>query len=99
MRYLAIIGTDVTDPNWTNDYIEKVTPMVIACGGKYLTRTDNVELIEGESKPEFSVVAEFPSREIALAFYHSDEYAPYKSARLAGSVSTFILVPIENEAT
>ncbi len=31
-----------------------------------------------------------------MEFYHSEEYAPYKKARQEGSISKFLLVPIEN---
>ena len=95
---LALIGTNITDPSWIESYVENVTPLLLEHGGRYLTRTDKVELIEGNQKPQFQVVTEFPSKEVALKFYNSAEYAPYKTARLQGSESTFILVPIENEA-
>lgn len=98
MKYLAIIGTNITNPSWIEEYVENVTPLVLASGGKYLTRTDKIELLEGDNKPQFSVVTEFPSRETAIKFYNSEEYASYKSARLKGSKSTFLLLPIENEA-
>ncbi len=98
MKYLAIIGTNITDPSWIENYVDNVTPLLLKCGGKYLTRTDKIELIEGNEKPQFQVVTEFPSRQVALEFYNSDAYAPYKAARLQGSDSTFILVPVENEA-
>jgi uncharacterized protein (DUF1330 family) len=96
VKCLAIISTNITDPSWINDYVENVTPMVSACGGRYLTRTDKIELIEGEESPQFMVVTEFPSMEVAQAFYDSKDYEPYREARLNGSKSTFLLVPTEN---
>ncbi|MBJ7538044.1 DUF1330 domain-containing protein [Marinomonas transparens] len=98
MTVLAIIETNITDPSWIEAYTKEVTPMVLDLGGRYLTRTDNIELLEGDEKPQFSVVVEFPSKEVALGFYHSKEYEPYKKARHAGSTSKFLLVPIENGA-
>ena len=99
MKVLAVIETNVTDPSWIEEYTKHVTPMVLKCGGRYLTRTADVELVEGDEKPQFSVVAEFPSREIALEFYNSGEYEPYKKSRLAGSVCKFLLVSVENGAS
>lgn len=98
MKTLAVIETNVTDPSWIEEYTNKVTPMLLQFGGKYITRSSNIELVEGADKPQFSVVAEFPSKEIAIAFYNSEEYAPYKKARLSGSVSKFLLVSVENGA-
>ena len=96
MSYLLIVETNITDPSWINDYLKNVTPLLSLFDGKYSTRTSAIELLEGTDKPQFSLVAQFPSKEDALGFYHSAEYLPFKQARQAGSSSKFILVPIEN---
>jgi len=98
MSVLAIIETNITDPSWIEEYTQHVTPLMRAAGGQYITRTSDVELLEGQDKPQFSVVAQFPSKAAALAFYQSEAYQPYKAARLAGSTSKFLLVNIENGA-
>ena len=98
MEYLIIVETDITDPSWVRDYLVEVTPLVVSCGGSYITRSPNVELLEGECKPQYSLVAKFPSREEALRFYNSAEYTPFKVARQSGSTGKFLLVPIENGA-
>lgn len=96
MKHYIIIGTDISDPSWIPDYIESVTPLVDAYGGRYLVRTPNVTLLEGENAPpQYALIAEFPSRELALSFYNSDAYAPFKAARQQGSASNFLLVPAE----
>ncbi|MGI5310018.1 DUF1330 domain-containing protein [Rheinheimera sp. WS51] len=96
MSYLFIVETNITDPSWVNEYLLKVTPLVSRFGGKYLTRTSSIELLEGAEKPQFSLVAQFPSKEDALGFYNSEEYEPFKHARQSGSASKFLLVPVEN---
>ena len=97
MKYYVIVETNVSDPSWVPEYTEKVTPMVHKYGGRYLTRTPDVELIEGEGGvPEFSVIVEFPSKQAALDLFASEEYAPFKKARLAGSTSRMMIVS-ENE--
>ena len=96
MSYLFIVETNITDPAWINDYLLNVTPLVSLFDGKYLTRTSTVELLEGTGKPQFSLVAQFPSKEHALGFYNSEQYKPFKQARQSGSASKFLLVPVEN---
>ena len=96
MSYLFIVETNITDPAWINDYLLNVTPLVSLFGGKYLTRTSSIELLEGTGKPQFSLVAQFPSKEDALGFYNSEEYKPFKQARQSGSASKFLLAPVEN---
>ncbi|WP_233080547.1 DUF1330 domain-containing protein [Rheinheimera soli] len=96
MSYLLIVETNMTNPSWVHDYLNNVTPLVSQFGGNYLTRSSAIELLEGENKPQFSLVAQFSSKEDALSFYHSEEYKPFKQARQSGSVSKFLLVPVEN---
>ncbi len=98
MKYLIIVETTITEPSWVREYLVKVTPLVLKFGGKYLTRTSSVELLEGQNKPGYSLVAEFPSKESALGFYQSPEYTPYKVARQNGAQSKLILVAVENAA-
>ena len=66
MKYLGIVEANITDPSWVDNYLNNVTPMVSKYGGKYLTRSSNIELLEGCDKPQFSLVAQFPSKEHAL---------------------------------
>lgn len=96
MKVLAIVEINITDPIWIETYSKNVTPLLLSYGGKYITRSENVEIIEGSRKPQFSVVMEFPSREIAMAFFNSSEYEPYKKLRHLGSESNYLLVNIEN---
>jgi uncharacterized protein (DUF1330 family) len=96
MKHYIIIETNIADPAWIPDYIENVTALVESFGGRYLVRTPRVTLLEGkDAAPQYSLIAEFPSRELALSFYNSDAYAPYKAARQQGSESSFLLVPAE----
>jgi len=39
MKYLIVVETNISNPSWVNEYLEKVTPLVIFHGGNYLTRT------------------------------------------------------------
>ena len=39
---------------------------------------------------------EWPSKEVALAFYDSEEYRPYRQSRLAGAKNEFLLVAGED---
>lgn len=98
MEHLIIVETDITDPSWVQEYLAKVTPLVLAHGGSYITRSSGSELLEGDRKPHYSLVAKFPSKDEALAFYNSKEYAPFKAERQKGSKSQFLLVPVENGA-
>ncbi len=97
MKCYAVAEVTVTDRGWVKDYIQKVTPMVEAHGGRYLARTNKVEKLEGERPlPHSFLILEFPSRAAAHAFYESPEYRPFREARLAGSSGDFVLVDGED---
>jgi uncharacterized protein (DUF1330 family) len=66
-------------------------------GGRYLARTPKVEKVEGARAPQgIIVIVEWPSKEIAEAFYESAEYRPYRQNRLAGAKNEFLLVAGED---
>jgi len=90
MTTYMIADIKVTDDSWVPDYASRVHDLVHKHGGKYLARSGNVTTIEGEAL-DTSLVAilEFPSREALEAFANDPEYAPYGTARRAGSVSRF----------
>jgi uncharacterized protein (DUF1330 family) len=97
MKHYAVAEIDVTDPSWVAEYVEGVTPLVEARGGRYLARTVRIEKLEGDRAPrQLFLVIEWPSKADALGFYESDEYRPYREARIRGSHSEFFLVAGED---
>lgn len=97
MKYYFIGELEVTDQSWVSDYVRKVTGMVERSGGRYLSRTSRVERVEGERKaPAMMVILEWPSKELAMAFYESEEYRPYRKNRIAGAKCEFLLVAGED---
>jgi uncharacterized protein (DUF1330 family) len=99
MKYYCIAEIEITNRDWIPDYVANVTKLVEARGGRYLARTAQVEKIEGaRDTPLFVLILEWPSREVALAFYESEEYRPYRELRKAGAESAFFLVAGEDVA-
>jgi uncharacterized protein (DUF1330 family) len=72
-------------------YQRDVVPIVQAYGGRYLMRGNEVEALEGTWEHQRMVILEFPTREAALAWYHSPEYAPMKALRRANSEAVILL--------
>jgi uncharacterized protein (DUF1330 family) len=97
MRCYAIAEMEIIDPSWVQEYVKRVTPLVEARGARFLTRTVNAEKLEGErDKAQVYLLIEWPSKEVALEFYDSEEYRPYREARVAGSRNELTLVPAED---
>lgn len=93
MTYYAIIECNISSPEWVPDYLTHVPTLIETFGGKYISKTAKIELIEGEesSTPQFSLIAEFPSKQAFHEFYECDTYQPFKTARINGSKTRLLL--------
>ena len=97
MKYYSVAEIEITDQSWIPAYVENVTRLVEQCGGRYLARTSKIEKLEGERKvPQIFLIIEWPSKDVAKAFYECDEYRPYRQSRIAGATNEFLLVAGED---
>ena len=93
MTAFVIADIRVKDAKWMPAYAASVHQLVSKHGGKYLSRSGNVKVLEG--KPlDTSLIAimQFPTATAAEAFVRDPEYAPFVAARQAGSESRFQLI-------
>lgn len=93
MAHYLIAQVKVNDDAWIPDYAASVHPIVEKHGGKYLSRSGNITKIEGD-KCDANLVAviQFPSQDALQSFVSDPEYAPYATARQAGTDSQFIAI-------
>ena len=89
-----IIGRlQIDNRDWMEEYFSKAPPLVESYGGVFLVGGGNPVKLEGDDKfPVEAFVVEFPSREQALAFWHSEAYAPLIKLRQTGSRLNAIVV-------
>lgn len=93
MSVYLIADIKVTDDSWVPDYAANVHKLVEKHGGRYLSRSGNIETLEGDDKESTLIaILEFPTRAALGAFASDPEYAPYGRARQAGSVSNFHVI-------
>lgn len=81
MAAFVIYLGDVLDAQAYEVYKEHVEPNILAAGGSYVVRGGDVDLLEGDLPAQRTVILEFPSREAALTWYRSEEYAEIKRLR------------------
>lgn len=93
MTVYIIADVEVTDDAWVPEYAQKVHDIVHKHGGKYLSRSGNIEVLEGQPLSN-SLIAllEFPDAASAKAFANDPEYAPFGKARQEGSNSRLQLI-------
>ena len=91
MAAYVISRVDISNPEGMLQYQNEVPPLVEAFGGKYLVRGNAVEALEGTWDHDRMVVVEFPTKEAALAWYHSQEYRPLRDLRHRSAQAIILL--------
>jgi uncharacterized protein (DUF1330 family) len=82
MKAYLIIDARISDRARFQDYARATAELVSAFGGSYLVQGGGVmQALEGTGFAGRAVVSEWPSREAALAFWNSPEYAAAKRLR------------------
>lgn len=93
MSGYLIAEIKVTDDGWFTEYASNVHNLVEKHAGKYLSRSGNIETLEGSDKDSTLIaILKFPTREALNSFAADPEYASYGQARQAGSVSNFHVI-------
>jgi uncharacterized protein (DUF1330 family) len=93
MTVYVIADIKVTEDGWVPTYAASAHHLVHKHGGKYLSRSGNVKVLEGNPLDTTLIaLLEFPSAEAVKAFVTDSEYAPYAAARQKGSISRFQLI-------
>ncbi|MDH2328173.1 DUF1330 domain-containing protein [Cereibacter sp. SYSU M97828] len=93
MTAFLIAEVKVTDERWIPDYAARVHDIAARHGGRYLSRSGNIETLEGARSDETLIaLIQFPDRAAAHAFATDPEYAPFAKARQDGSVSHFRVI-------
>ena len=93
MSVFLIADIKVTNDSWMPEYAAEVHKLVEMHGGKYLSRSGNIETLEGQDKDSTLIaILEFPSRAALDGFAADQDYAPFRSARQAGSISNFHVI-------
>ncbi len=92
MSAFVIVEIEIHDSEPYERYKQLAPPSLAAYGGRYVVRGGEVETLEGKWKPKRLVVVEFPTVELARAWWASPEYAEGKALRQSCADTDMILV-------
>lgn len=81
----------IRDAERMQGYMAQAPEGIAAYGGRYLVRGGQVQALEGEWAHDRMVVVEFPDRESALAWYHSEGYQPLRELRQLSADAVILL--------
>jgi uncharacterized protein (DUF1330 family) len=87
-----IIEIDVSDPEVYAAYRQAVSSNIAAAGGAYIVRGGDVEVLEGDWRPNRMVVVRFNSADEARRWWNSPGYAELKAMRQRSAKTNMILV-------
>ena len=93
MSVFVIAEIKLSNDSWVSDYGANVHPIVEKHGGKYLTLSRNVTVLEGEDRGNTLIaILQFPDAASVVAFASDPDYAPYGKARQAGGINSFQMI-------
>jgi uncharacterized protein (DUF1330 family) len=92
MPAYVLVELSIYDQELYDEY-KKLTPDTIrAYGGRFVVRGGPTEHLEGEWYPERIVLLEFPSKEKAREWWHSDEYTRARLIRQRAACTKMIIL-------
>ncbi len=94
--YLIVYET-ITDPSRFSQYVKTVDPVITRRGGR-LMASGPPDVVEGEFPLERALVFEWPTRQAASDFWHSEEYTEIKKLREgAAEIQAIIIEGVHSE--
>lgn len=90
--YCLFDNLEVFDGEKLAAYKAKVLPLVERYGGRYVVLGGDVDVMEGQWRPTFPVMIEFPTLDRAREWYASDEYRDLKALRLSAVKSSAVFM-------
>ena len=92
MSAYIIVQINITNKDAYKEYLKQVTPIAKKYGGEYIIRGGKSKTMLGNWDYERTVVIKFPSYDIAMEWYSSEEYAPVKKIRENNSNGNLIII-------
>ena len=92
MPAYVIYQGEVLDPERYEDYKGLAADSIAAAGGRYLVRGGEVDVLEGEPPAGRTVVVEFPTLQMARAWYDGAQYTAARAVREGAAVARMYVV-------
>ena len=83
---------EITDPAKMKDYRARICECVERAGGRYIVNGGACEIVEGDWRPTYPVILEFPTMADAHRWYNSEEYRPLLEMRLQATRSNGVFI-------
>jgi uncharacterized protein (DUF1330 family) len=88
----VIYQGEVLDPERYEEYKVLAAESIAAAGGRYIVRGGEVDVLEGDPPAGRTVVMEFPTMDMARAWYQSAQYTAARAVREGAAVARMYVV-------
>ena len=92
MSSYILAHVQVHDPEEYKKYLAGFIEAFNPFQGKILVATDQKQVLEGEWPEARTIVMEFPSRELAMAWYQSEAYGKVAKHRMQAASTNMVLL-------
>lgn len=92
MKAYVLIQFNLINKELFGNYIKVASKTIPAYGGKVIVAQENPEATEGSLHTTRTTIIEFPSKEAAMNWYHSKDYADIKHLRHEATTNGSMLV-------
>ena len=92
MSAYVVVEVTVSDPATYEEYKRLAPPSIAQYQGRYIARGGRTETLEGDWAPKRLVLLEFPTMELARAWWESSEYADAKAMRQRSATTRMVLL-------
>jgi uncharacterized protein (DUF1330 family) len=88
----VIYQGEVLDPERYEEYKVLAADSIAAAGGRYIVRGGEVDVLEGDAPAGRTVVLEFPTMDMARAWYRGVEYTAARAVREGAALARMYVV-------
>jgi uncharacterized protein (DUF1330 family) len=90
--YFLVDVREIKNAAKMEEYRARIVPVVEKFGGRYLVRGGPFDVVEGDWRPVFPVLIEFPSMDEAHRWYNSEDYRELKKLRLEATAGSGVFL-------
>lgn len=92
MSAYVIVDIEVYDPETYKHYLCHITPTVAECGGRYVVRGGDIQVLSGHWEPQRLVIMEFEDLKWARHWASCEAYQPIHRLREQSASVNMVIV-------
>ena len=93
MKAYLVVDVSIVELEVFREYVSRISPLIAKHGGEYLVKgAEPTIVLGGDDVPQYVVVIEFPSRQVAEAFLQEREETGLAETFVRGTSGRILLV-------